>query len=377
MMPRPTRPVTVAAAVPAAVTAALTAALTAAVAAAVRPALAMPRRYLPPTRHLLALLLAASCVQAQAQANAQAPGSAAQGAFPSRPLRIVVPYTPGAINDILARQVGRKLSENLGQPVIIENKPGGNTVIGTDFVAKAPADGYTLLQVPGAHAINATLVPRLPYEPVKSFAFVTLAASAPFVLVANPRLEAKTFAELLAAARASPGKYSYGSTGNGGNAHLMGEMLKGMAKIDLLHTPYKGAAQAMSDIIGGQVDLMFATYSAAVGHLNTGRLRALAVTSARRWPVLPALPTIAESGIGPYEAVGWWGYAVPAATPRPIVDKLNAEINKALRSPELRTHFQPEGLELLGSTPEEFSRYLNREIITWAGVIRAGNIKAE
>jgi tripartite-type tricarboxylate transporter receptor subunit TctC len=157
----------------------------------------------------------------------------------------------------------------------------------------------------------------------------------------------------------------------------MGELLKDMAKVDILHTPYKGASQALADIIGGQVDVMFATYSAVAGQIKTGRLRALAVTSAKRWPVLPALPTVAESGIGPYEALGWWGYAAPAGTPRPILDKLNAEINKVLKSAELRAHFEPEGLDLRGTTPEEFAAYLGREIATWAKVIEAGKIKAD
>jgi tripartite-type tricarboxylate transporter receptor subunit TctC len=309
-------------------------------------------------------------------AMAQSAGPA-PGAYPSRPLRIVVPYTAGAINDLLARQVGTRLAEAVGQPVIVDNRPGAGTVIGTDFVAKSAPDGYTILQVPGAHAINATMVPRLPYDPVKSFSFVTLAATAPFVLVAGPKTGAKTLPQFIAQARANPGRLSYGSTGNGGNAHLMGELLKGMAKIDVLHAPYKGAAQALNDIIGGQVDVMFATYSAVIGHMKTGRVSALAVTTAKRWAVLPDLPTVAESGIGPYEAVGWWGYAVPAGTPRPVVDKLGGEINKVLRSAELRAHFAPEGLDLRGGTPEEFSAYLAREIATWAKVIRDGNIKAD
>jgi tripartite-type tricarboxylate transporter receptor subunit TctC len=329
-----------------------------------------PREAVPALVALCAGLAFGAGAQAQ-QANTAA------ALFPARPLRIIVPYTPGAINDILARQVGTRLAENLKQPVIVENKPGAGTVIGTDFVAKAAPDGYTLLQMPGAHAINATLVPRLPYDSVKSFSFITLAATAPFLLVANPKLPAKNLPEFLALARANPGKYAYGSTGNGGNAHLMGELLKGMARVDILHTPYKGAAQALSDIIGGQVDVMFATYPAVIGQVKTGRLRALAVTSAKRWPVLPELPTVAESGIGPYEALGWWGYAAPAGTPRPIVDKLNAEINKAVKSDQLRAHFEPEGLDLRGTTPEEFTAYLTREIATWAKVIEAGRIKAD
>ena len=323
------------------------------------------------------LLLWVLDVAAGGTARAQAPSAADVANYPNRPIRIIVPYTPGAINDILARQMGRKLGDALRQPVIVENKPGGGATVGTDYVAKAAPDGYTVLQVPGANAINATLMPRLPYDPIKSFSFVSLAATAPFVLVANPKLPAKNVAELVALARASPGKYSYGSTGNGGNAHLMGEMLKGMAKIDLLHLPYKGASQAMSDVIGGQVDLLFATYSAVIGHMKTGRLRALAVTSPKRWAVLPEVLTVAESGIGPYEAQGWWGYALPAGTPRPIVDKLNAEINRALKSEDLRTHFEPEGLELIGSTPEQFTAFVGKEITVWARVIEAGKIKPD
>jgi tripartite-type tricarboxylate transporter receptor subunit TctC len=319
-----------------------------------------------------ALLCAAafmSCAQAQTATEIDA--------YPNKPIRIVVPYTPGAINDILARATGQHLSEAIKQPVIIENRPGGATVIGTDHVAKAAPDGYTILQVPASHSINATLMPRLPYDSFKSFTFVTLAATSPFVVVASPKFAAKSIPELIALAKANPGKYTYASSGNGGNAHLMGEMLKSMAKIDVLHVPYKGASPAMNDVMGGQVDFMFISYSAANGAIKAGKLRALGVTSKERWSALPDLPTIAEAGLPDYEAIGWWGYAVPAGTPPKIVAKLNSELNKVLQSKPMRAHFEKEGLDMLGTTPEQFVTFLKTETQAWAKTIKDGNIRID
>lgn len=297
--------------------------------------------------------------------------------FPSRPIRIVVPYPPGAINDVLARAVAEKLQANLGQPVVVENRAGGGAVIGTSGVATAAADGYTLLQVPAAHVNNASLVAKLPYDSMKSFSFITLAFRTPVLLVVKDSLPVRSVPELVSLAREKPGVLTYGSTGNGGAAHLMGEMLKQMAGIDTLHVPYKGAAPAITDLMSGHIDYSFATYTAALSAIKSGRVRALAVTGKRRLALMPDLPTVAEAGVAGYDAVGWWGYAAPAGTPPAIVDKLNREINKTLASPALRSTLEAEGVEVLGTTPEQFSEYIRTEIETWRQVIRKGNIRAD
>jgi tripartite-type tricarboxylate transporter receptor subunit TctC len=294
----------------------------------------------------------------------------------ARPLRIVVPYPPGAINDTLARAVAERLQAGMGQPVVVENRAGGGAVIGTQAVAGAAPDGYTLLQVPAAHVNNASLVAQLPYDSLKSFSFVTLAFRAPVLLVVRDGLPARSVAELVQLAKRKPGALTYGSTGNGGAAHLMGEMLKQMAGIDLLHVPYKGAAPAMTDLMSGQIDLTFATYTAAAPALKAGRARALAVTGRRRLAVLPDLPAVAETVPG-YEAAGWWGYAVPAGTPAAIVSRLHREIAKALEAPALRAAMAAEGVEVVGTSPQEFADYVRSEIEVWGRVIRKGNIRAD
>lgn len=318
-------------------------------------------------RTLVALLGALAPLASRAQAPE----------WPTKPLRIVVPYAPGAINDVLARHLAERLQVLLGQPVIVENRAGGGAVIGTQAVASAPADGYTLLQVPAAHANNATLVPRLPYDPVHSFSFITLAARAPLLLVAGDHVAVRNVAELLTLARKKPGAHTYASSGNGGAAHLMGEMLKQMAGIDLLHVPYKGAAPAMTDVAGGRVDLTFATYTVAAPSLKAGRARILAVTGAKRWQIMPEVPTMAESGVPGYAASAWWGYAAPAGTPPIIIERLNREINNARAAPALRAALAAEGIEPVGTTPAEFSAFIRSEIPLWAGIIRKANIRLE
>ena len=296
--------------------------------------------------------------------------------FPSQAIRIIVPFTPGAINDTLARRIGQKLSENIKQPVVVENRPGGGATIGTDFVAKAPADGYTLLQVSSAHAVNPSLV-KLPYDSTKSFDFITLAASAPLILLANASVPAKTLPELVALAKAKPGTLSYSSTGNGASAHLMGELLKSMAGIDVLHVPYKGAAQAMTDMVSGQVQFTFTSYTAAVSYIKSGRARPLAVTGTQRIAALPDVPTVAEAGYPGYDATAWWGYAAPAGTPPATLDTLNRELVKVLRDPALKAGFAEEGVQIVDSTPQEMSAYLQKEMALWGKVVKDGNIKAD
>ena len=319
-------------------------------------------------RALLALPVLLACASVLAQTEA---------AYPNRPVRIIVPYPPGAINDVLARAVADKLQVGLGQAVVVENRAGGGAVIGTQAVANAAPDGYTLLQVSAAHANNATLVPKLPYDPLGSFSFITLAFRSPVLVVASSSVPARSMTELLALARSKPGSLSFGSTGNGGAAHLMGEMLKQNAGIDVLHVPYKGAAPAMTDLLGGRIDFTFATYTAAAAALKSGRARAFASTGAQRLAVMPDIPTLAESGVPGFDAVGWWGFAAPAGTPPAVVARLNREINKALESPALRNTMRNEGVDVLGTTPEEFARYVRTEIETWGKVIRKGNVHVD
>lgn len=299
----------------------------------------------------------------------------AQGAedFPRKPIRVIVPYTAGAINDVLARRVGQKLSEALKQPVIVENKPGGGAAIGTEYVAKSPPDGYTLLQLSAAHSINPGLVNDLPFDSIKDFSFITLAATSPYVLIVAPALPVKSVPELIALAKSRPGQLSFSSTGNGGSAHMMGELLNNLAGISTLHIPYKGGAQATTDLVSNQVQFSFSTYTGAQSFMKAGRVRAIATTGARRMTALPDLPTIGETVPG-YEAAGWWGYAAPAGTPPAIVAKLNKELVKILQTQEMRETFNAEGVEMLGTTPQEFQAHIQREMGVWGKLVKDAKI---
>ena len=332
-----------------------------------------------PTRRRALALAAAGSLAASLPSRgfAQAASADAAGAFPQRPVRIVVPYAPGAINDVLARAMSERLQSLLGQSVVVENRAGGGAVIGTQAVASAPPDGYMLLQVPAAHANNATLVAKLPYDPIRSFSFITLAARAPLLVVTNENVPARNMQELVELARKRPGHYSYGSSGNGGAAHLAGEMLKQQAGVDLLHVPYKGASPAMTDLLGGRIHMTFATNTVAGPMIKAGRVKVLAVTSKKRWSGMPDVPTVAESGFPNYESSGWWGYAAPAGTPPAVVARLNRAINDALDAPALRKTLETEGIEAIGSTPEEFLAYVQSEIAIWGEVIRKGNIRLD
>ena len=301
----------------------------------------------------------------------------ASDTYPSRALRVVVPYPPGAINDVLARAISDRLSKTLGQPVVVDNKPGGNTLIGTQFVATAPADGYTLLQVPASHAINAALQPRLPYDSLKDFSFITLAARAPFLLVVNKDLPARTVQDLVNEAKKKPDAYSFASSGSGGNSHLMGELLNHLAGTRMLHVPYKGTTAAINDVIGGQVQCTFSTYSGASAAIKAGRLRAIAVTSAKRAQAFPDIPTIAESGYPSYDAVGWWGFAAPANTSQAIVERLHSEITKACQHSELKARLSGDAVEIVASTPDEFRAHLEKEIALWRGLSEKTKIKLD
>ncbi len=306
------------------------------------------------------------------------PTSAFAQTYPAKPIRIIVPFTPGGSTDILARSIGQKLTEAWGQPVLIENIAGAGGSIGADKVAKAPADGYTLLMGHiGTLAVNPSIYPNLSYDPVKNFAPVAWVANVPNVLAVHPSVNAKNVAELVALAKASPGKFNYGSGGNGSAAHIATEYLKLKSQTQIVHVPYKGTSPAVTDLVAGQIQILFTGAPALLPFVKSGQLRALAVSSSVRLDVLPDLPTVAESGIkelAGFEADQWYGIVAPAGTPPAIISKLNSEINKALSSAELKMRLQNEGALANPTTPEAFGQLIVREIERWKPVVRAGNI---
>ncbi len=303
----------------------------------------------------------------------------AQTPYPSKPIRLVVPFTPGGSTDILARSIGQKLTEAWGQPVIIDNVPGAGGSIGADRVAKAAADGYTLLMGHiGTLAVNPSLYPHLPYDPVKDFAPVAWVARVPNVLVVNPSVRAGTAKELVALAKAKPGQLAYGSGGNGSAANLATEYFKLETGTSILHIPYRGTAPAVTDILGGQIQVLFTGAPAVIGQIKSGQLRALGVSSPQRLDALPEVPTLAEAtGIKGFEADQWYGVVAPAGTPRDVVAKLNAQINAALASPELKARLGNEGAIATPTTPEAFGQLIARELARWKPVIQGGRVKAE
>lgn len=320
---------------------------------------------------VLVLTSGAFCVNS---ALAQAGGAAA---YPSKPIRLVVPFTPGGSTDILARAIGQKLTEAWGQPVVIDNVPGAGGSIGADKVAKAPADGYTLLMGHiGTLAVNPSLYPKLPYDPVKDFEPVAWMARVPNVLVVHPAVPAKNVQELVALAKAKPGQLNYGSGGNGSAANLATEYFKLQTGTSLLHIPYRGTAPAVTDLLGGQIQVLFTGAPAVLGQIKNGQLRALAVSSPQRLDALPDVPTVAEAGYKNFEADQWYGVVAPVGTPKGIVSKLNAQINQALGSSELKTRLNNEGAIATPTTPEAFGQHIVREIGRWKPVIQSGRVKA-
>jgi len=298
--------------------------------------------------------------------------------YPNKPVRMVVPFPPGGTTDILARAVGQKLSESWGQQVVIDNRPGAGGNIGTDIVAKSPADGYTLLMgTVGTHSINASLYSKLPFDPIKDFAPVTLVASVPNVLVVNATIDAKSVKELIALAKSRPGQLAFASSGNGTSIHLAGELFKSMTGTSMLHIPYKGSAPAIAELLGGQTNMMFDNLPSAMPHIKSGRLRALAVTSVRRSPALPDVPTIAETGITGYEASSWFGVLAPAGTPKDVVAKIQADIAKALNTPEIRERLSGQGAEPVGDTPEHFAEHIKAESAKWARVVKDSGARVD
>ena len=302
---------------------------------------------------------------------------AAHAAYPDKPVRIIVPFSPGGGTDLVARTLGVGLAQALGVSVLIENKPGAGTVIGTDLVAKSAPDGYTLLIATFANAVNPSLLPKLPYASDTAFAPIILIGRSPNVLVVRADSPFKSVRDLIAAARAQPKKYTFASQGNGTSAHLAGELFKNLAKVELTHVPYKGSGPAITDLLGGQVDMTFGTSSAVGAHLDSGKLRTLGVTTTERSPALAQVPTIAESGVPGYAAESWYGLMAPAGTPPEVIERLNAAAKKAVQSDTFRKRVADEGLVISAGTPVELGAYVRAEEARWRRVVREGGITAD
>ncbi len=321
-------------------------------------------------------LLAASVVVAFAAVAA--PAVYAQATFPTKPIRIVVPFPAGGTTDILARAVAQKLTETGGQPVVVDNRPGAGGNIGAELVAKSPPDGYTLLMgTVGTHAINPSLYARMPYDHQKDFAPVILVAGVPNVLVINPAVPANSVQELIAYGKANPGKLNFASSGSGTSIHLAGELFKTMSGVQMTHVPYKGSAPALADLLGGQVQLMFDNLPSALPQIKGGKLKALAVTSAQRASALPDVPTIAEAGLPGFEATSWFGLLAPAGTPKDVIAKLNGEVAKWLASPEAREKLASQGAIAAGKTPEDFTAHIVAETAKWQKVVKESGAKVD
>ncbi len=310
-------------------------------------------------------------------AHAQIAGVHA-GRFPVKPVRMLVGFAAGGAVDVQARVIAQRLGEAWAQTVIVENRPGADGILAADAVAKSAADGYTLVYVSAGHAMNSILHARtIPYHPIDDFSPVSLVASGPLTLVVHPSLPVRDLKDLVAFARARPGKLNFASAGSGGTMHLAGELLKSMANIDIVHVPYKGGSQAITDVLGGQVELTFVGAPASMPHIRSGRLKVLAVTSARRSTALPDVPTVAELGYGEYEVGAWYSVLGPARTPAALVGSISADIAAAVNASTVRGKLLALGLEPLGSTPVEFTHHLRKEIARWAPIIQKAGIKSD
>ena len=322
-------------------------------------------------RKTIAMLIGAAMLPMATPASAQAP------TYPDKPIRIVVPFPVGGIADTFGREIGRKLTEAWGQPVLIDNRTGAGGNIGADIVAKSPPDGYTLVMGNiGTHAVNLSLFPSMPFDTIKDFTPIVHVLDAEGLLVVNPSITATTVPELIALARSQPGKLSYGSGGVGTTSHLAGELFKSMTKVDIVHVPYKGNVPAITDLLGGQTSMAFATMPTVLPHVRAGKLRPLAVLGAVRSPALPDVPAVAESVPG-FEVSNWIGLFGPAGMPPAIVERLNAEVQKIMRSPEIQKRLETEGAKFIPMTPEQFAMFQKAELSKWAKTIKDANIKID
>lgn len=304
--------------------------------------------------------------------------SMAADPYPVKPIRWITPWAPGGANDILSRAIGNELMKSLGQPVVVENRPGATGTIGTNLVAKAPPDGYTLtLGAPGTHTTAPVMVPDLPYDPVRDFTPISLVAVVPNVLVVNPALPVHSVKELVVYAKDHPGKLNFSSVGSGSMQHLSGELFQNLAKVEMTHVPYKGSAPALLDLTAGRIDLAFESMPTVLPHVRSGGLRALAVTTKRRSGLLPDVPTVDEAGLPGFDVTIWYGVFGPAGMPPEIVRKLNAAIVAAIRTPELSRQLADLGADKVGSSPEELGAYLQQESAKWTGFMKAANIKPD
>jgi len=306
-----------------------------------------------------------------------APAWAQANAFPTKPIRIIVPYPPGGLVDPVARVLAQKLTEAWGQPVVIDNKPGAGTILGTQQLAKAAPDGYTVILASSNHAVNPAMHEKLPYDSVKDFVPITLVATIPMMLTVHPSMPVSSVPELVALLKKQPGKYNFSSTGNGGTTHLAGELFKSMTGVDIVHVPHKGSGPSVMSVMAGESHMTFDTVYLQLPQVREGKLRALAVSTSKRTQLAPDVPTVSESGPTGFEAYTWIGFLAPAGTPGEIVQKWHQEIVRILQMPEIRNRQISQGLEPVGSTPEQFSAFIRTEMDKWARVTRQAGIKAE
>ena len=301
----------------------------------------------------------------------------AQAQYPNRPIKFIMAYPPAGSSDVLARPIANEMTKGLGQPVLLEYKPGGGSTIAADYTAKSAPDGYTIVLLLTAHGINATLMPKLPYDTLKDFTPITLAAVAPLVVEVNAKSPIKTLRELIDAAKASKGKLNYASAGPGNTSHLAVELFKMTVGVDMTHVPYKGSGPAITAILGGEVDLMFDAIGSSLPQIQAGKFRAIAVTTASRAAVLPNVPTVQEAGVPGFDVSVWYGVFAAAGTPQPIVQKLNAEFIRAMNVPEVKKQIEASGYQVVGSTPAELDAHVRAEIPRWARVVKAAGVSAQ
>jgi tripartite-type tricarboxylate transporter receptor subunit TctC len=303
-------------------------------------------------------------------------GAAAQG-YPTRPVKIIVPYGVGGSADVYARYLGAKLQDSLGQAVVTENRPGGGSIVGTDVVAKSEPDGYTLLMMSNTHTVNETLIPKKPFDLMRDFAPISGVSYSDLLMVVPTSVPASSVQEFIALAKSKPGALNYASSGNGTPYHMAGELFKAMAGVDLVHIPHKGSDQARASVLGGQVQMMFDAVPTMAANARAGKVKALATSGAKRSPVTPDIPTVAEAGLPGYESGIWLGLMAPKATPRPVLERLNAEVNKVIGSPEVKEAWLKQGTVAMGMSIDQFDRFLRDEIVKWAKVVKAAGVKAD